>query len=74
VFEKKSEGFFVLNPKGMEKLIEEENKKLESELIKQDLGNMLFESGMDKIKISELEVSQGDLLMEIAILKMGGSI
>lgn len=74
MFEKKSEGFFVLNPKGMEKLIEEENKKLESELIKQDLGNMLFESGMDKIKISELEVSQGDLLMEIAILKMGGSI
>ena len=72
MFEKKSKNFFVLSPKGLEKLIEEGNKKLESELIKQDLGNMLFENAMDKVKISSLEISQGDLLMEIAMLKMGG--
>lgn len=41
--------------------------------LEQDLGFVLFENALDKAKISELEMSQGDLLMEIAMLKMGGS-
>ncbi|EFV78939.1 hypothetical protein HMPREF1013_00823 [Bacillus sp. 2_A_57_CT2] len=42
--------------------------------IEQDLGNVLFESAADKARIAELETAQGDLLMEIATLKMGGSL
>ncbi|EWG08909.1 hypothetical protein [Cytobacillus firmus] len=41
--------------------------------LEKDLGNVLFESAADKAKISELEIAQGDLLMEIAMLKMGGN-
>ncbi|WP_370225303.1 hypothetical protein [Cytobacillus sp.] len=40
-------------------------------ILEQDLGNVLFESAADKAKISELETTQGDLLIEIAILKNG---
>ncbi|QOK28071.1 hypothetical protein IIE26_05225 [Cytobacillus oceanisediminis] len=46
----------------------------EIEQLKQDLGNILFESAADKAKITELEAAQGDLLMELATLKMGGSV
>ncbi|WP_306009334.1 hypothetical protein [Bacillus sp. MMSF_3328] len=40
--------------------------------IEEQLGTMLFESATDKARIAELEASQGDLLMEIATMKMGG--
>lgn len=70
MFEKKSEGFFVLT----QKALEERSKPKDTELIKQDMGALLLEQAMDKMKIAELEKSQGDLLMEIAMLKMGGSL
>lgn len=44
------------------------------EELEQNLGNVLLESAADKAKIAEMETSQGDLLMEIATLKMGGSL
>lgn len=47
--------------------------KAENEQLNSDIGLVLFESAMDKAKIAGLEASQGDLLMEIAILKMGGN-
>lgn len=43
------------------------------EQLQQDLGNVLFESAMDKARIAELEINQGEMLMEIAMLK-GGSL
>ena len=62
------------NPQAKRLLAENDQLKQENIQIKTDLGNILFESAMDKSKISELEVAQGDLLMEIAMLKMGGSL
>lgn len=50
------------------KILVEKVQQLES-----DLGNALIESAVDKAKITELEKAQGDLLMELATLKMGGS-
>lgn len=47
---------------------EEKTQQLE-----QDLGQILMERAADKAKIAELEKAQGDLLMELATLKMGGS-
>jgi hypothetical protein len=44
------------------------------EQLQQEIGNILFESAMDKARIAELEASQGDMLIEIAMLKMGGSM
>lgn len=44
------------------------------EQLQQDIGNMLLESAMDKARIAELEAAQGDMLLEIAMLKMGGSM
>lgn len=41
--------------------------------LESDLGQILMESAADKAKITELEKAQGDLLMEFATLKMGGS-
>ena len=72
MFEKKSKNFFVLSPESLEKLNLKEIEKIQVELNQEALGNMLFENAMDKVKISSLELSQGDLLMEIAMLKMGG--
>jgi|GEM_PF-4069266 len=46
-------------------------KKLEA--AEMDLGNLLIESAMDKAKIAELETLTGDLLIEVATLKMGGN-
>lgn len=46
----------------------------ETELLRQEMGSLLLDQAMDKMKISELEKSQGDLLMEIAMLKMGGAM
>ena len=42
------------------------------EQLESDLGISLFESAMDKAKIANLETVQGEMLMEIAMLKMGG--
>ncbi|PAQ15081.1 hypothetical protein CD798_08545 [Bacillaceae bacterium SAOS 7] len=39
-----------------------------------DLGNVLLESANDKAKISSLEATVGDLLMEVAALKTGGNV
>ena len=72
MFEKKSKNFFVLSTESLEKLNLKEIEKIQIELNQEALGNMLFENAMDKVKISSLEISQGDLLMEIAMLKMGG--
>ena len=72
MFEKKSKNFFVLSTESLEKLNLKEMEKIQIELNQEALGNMLFENAMDKAKISSLEISQGDLLMEIAMLKMGG--
>jgi len=72
MFEKKSKNFFVLSSESLEKLNQKEIEKIQAELNQEALGNMLFENAMDKVKISSLEISQGDLLMEIAMLKMGG--
>ena len=72
MFEKKSKNFFVLSTESLEKLNLKEMEKIQIELNQEALGNMLFENAMDKVKISSLELSQGDLLMEIAMLKMGG--
>lgn len=43
------------------------------EQLEQDLGNVLLESAADKAKVTELEIAQGNLLMEIALLK-GGNV
>ena len=72
MFEKKSKNFFVLSPESLKKLNLKEIEKIQVELNQEALGNMLFENAMDKVKISSLEISQGDLLTEIAMLKMGG--
>ncbi len=72
MLEKKKDGFFIINEKGLEELNQKELEKQEKEQLKQDLGNILFESAMDKAKIAELESNQADLLMEIALLKTGG--
>ena len=72
MLEKKSKNFFVLSSKGMEKLEEKKIDKIQAELNQEALGNMIFENAMDKAKISSLETSQGDLLMEVAMLKIGG--
>lgn len=40
--------------------------------LEQTVGDVLLTSAMDKVKIAELEESQGNLLMELAMLKMGG--
>jgi hypothetical protein len=44
------------------------------EQLQQEIGNILFESAMDKARIAELEASQGDMLVEIAMLKMRGDL
>lgn len=44
----------------------------EVEQLRIDLGNSLFENAMDKTKIANLEANQGEMLMEIAMIKMGG--
>ncbi|MEN8702444.1 hypothetical protein [Bacillus infantis] len=46
----------------------------EDDLLQQEIGAILFESAMDKARIAELEASQGDMLIEIAMLKMGGNL
>lgn len=45
----------------------------ENEQLKADLGNILLESANDKFKIASLEATTGDLLMEVANLKLGGN-
>lgn len=44
----------------------------ENDQLKVELGNILIENANDKAKISELETVQGELLLEVATLKMGG--
>lgn len=51
----------------------EERPLTTEEQMQQDLGNILFESAMDKQKIAELESMTGNLLMEVATLKTGGN-
>jgi hypothetical protein len=52
----------------------EETAGLQEQLQTEEvIGTLLFESATDKAKIAELETAQGDLLMEIAMLKMGGT-
>lgn len=38
------------------------------------LGDALLENAADKVRIVELEKTQGELLMEVAMLKMGGNL
>lgn len=38
-----------------------------------EIGELLLDSAIDKSRITELEISQGDLLLEIAQLKNGGA-
>ncbi|KMY49575.1 hypothetical protein [Peribacillus loiseleuriae] len=49
-------------------------KDEEIEQLQQDLGMILLESANDKARIVELEINQGEMLMEIATLKMGGNL
>ncbi|MFJ7585661.1 hypothetical protein [Bacillus cereus] len=58
--------YFEYVPRALEPI--EKIQQLET-----DLGQILMESAADKAKITELEKAQGDLLMELATLKMGGS-
>lgn len=37
------------------------------------LGNVLFENAMEKVRVNGIEAIQGDLMLEIAQLKMGGN-
>lgn len=48
--------------------LEEQIQQLQS-----DLGNVLLESANDKQKITSLEATVGDLLLEMAALKTGGN-
>lgn len=47
------------------------NKQIEQ--IQNDLGNVLLERAIDKAKIANLEATAGDLLLEVANLKLGGN-
>lgn len=53
---------------------EDELEQLKQQLqtTQNDLGTALFESAIDKAKITDLEAFQGEMLMEIAMLKIGG--
>lgn len=62
---------FFVKDNGIERTLKSENE-LKTSRLEIQLGNTLFESAIDKMKINELEASQGSLLMEIAMLKMGG--
>ncbi|MCM0627370.1 hypothetical protein M5J14_23005 [Lysinibacillus sp. OL1_EC] len=42
--------------------------------INEALGVALLENAADKVRIVELEKTQGELLMEVAMLKMGGNL
>ncbi|MEK4403427.1 hypothetical protein MKZ26_03150 [Sporosarcina sp. FSL K6-6792] len=55
---------------------EEEFEQLKTQLsqTQDDLGTSLFESAMDKARIADLEAIQGEMLMEIAMIKMGGAL
>ena len=44
------------------------------EQINEALGVALLENAADKLRIVELEKTQGGLLMEVAMLKMGGNL
>lgn len=46
----------------------------EIEQLKEELDSTLLESAFDKARIAELEETQGILLMEVAMLKMGGNL
>lgn len=37
-----------------------------------NIGEILFDAAMDKIKADEIESTQAEMLLEIAQLKMGG--
>lgn len=50
--------------------VDNTNQRIEQ--LENDLGVSLFENAMDKGRISDLEQNQGEMLMEIAMLKMGG--
>ncbi|MGE8080522.1 hypothetical protein [Peribacillus loiseleuriae] len=62
-------GVFFVEYKERELTVEEQLQQAQS-----DLGTLLLESANDKARIAELEVTQGEMLMEIAMLKMGGSL
>lgn len=42
--------------------------------INEAVGVALLENAADKVRIVELEKTQGELLMEVAMLKMGGNL
>ena len=44
----------------------------EFETLKQQMGSVIFEDAMNKSKISDLEIQNGNLMLEIAMLKTGG--
>lgn len=63
-----------INPQSKELWYEYSERQLSpEEQLQQEIGNILLESAMDKARIAELEASQGDMLIEIAMLKMGGT-
>lgn len=53
------------------KIIERQKQKVNEQ--SQTIGSMLIESAMDKARISDLETLTGDLILEIATLKAGGT-
>ncbi|MGE6260858.1 hypothetical protein ACQKCU_23780 [Heyndrickxia sporothermodurans] len=55
-------------PKSPLDILKEENQQLQ-----QDIGSLLFESANDKAEIAMLKESMGNLLLEVAELKLGGN-
>jgi hypothetical protein len=64
-----------VNPHTKEQWYEEIDVPLfPDQQIQADMGAILFESAMDKARIKELEDAQATMVMEIAMLKMGGNV
>jgi hypothetical protein len=71
----KKEAVLYVNPATKETWYEYQDRPLTpEEQLQADMGTILFESAMDKARIAELEAAQGDMLVEIAMLKMGGNM
>lgn len=65
-------GWFKLENSELVEYPELKPMAAEYKQLQDDMGTILVESAIDKARISELEASQADMLVEIATLKMGG--
>lgn len=65
--------FFDIKDSQIKFVNESNNPEKRLENAEHDIANMIYDSMMDKLKIHQLEMELGNVLLEIMNLKLGGN-